>query len=314
MKKLESIKFKKYEEDKGFEEYQAQIYNAVATKYKAPLFSAEDIKKRLHEHTPTQDRKGMTFAFNSSMKPLAYIQYREYPNEGDKVKIGYPWAIDGTPVEVQDKLFYDLLGYLKSKYPEKPAFYLGFLDYLFTDIHESIKNRYKFQIDTWFAYYSVEQSAFAKIDIPDEYTCKSASITDLELIIEICMADVSVAGMGVDGIKEFFSNNIFAEEEADKKLCVILLKNNVPIGTIAVLNTIFNEKKFNQGQIIALKKGEENSFFILIASLIKELVKKNWNQPVLLPIDNTVAYQEEEAKKYGGTVVGKEIQYKLPVK
>lgn len=311
---MESIIYKKFEENRGFEEYQAQIYNAVAKKYKAETITAEEINKRLHEHTPEQDRNGMTFAFNSSMEPLAYIQYREYPNEGDIVKIGFPWAIDGTPVEVQDKLFYDLLEYLKEKYPDKTEFYLGFVDNIFTDIHKSILNRYKFSVDTWLAFYSIEQNILSKIQIPNNYSSKVASNNDLQILIDISLTDDSVSGMGPEGLKNFFITNVFTSENADKTFCLILFKDNNPVGTMAILNTQISGKSVNQGQIIALKKGEEKGFEILLAFTAKEVNKKNWTHPILVPIDTTVEYQEKTLKNIGGTVFSKDWQYKLSVK
>lgn len=311
---MESIIYKKYEENKGFEEYQAQIYNAVAKKYNAKTVTAEEIKKRLYEHAPTQDKNGITFAFDSTMKPLAYIQYREYPNEGDKVKIGFPWATDGTPVEVQDKLFYDLLNYLKEKFPVKSEFYLGFVDNVFTDIHASILNRYKFSVDFWLAFYAIEQNNLSEIKIPSNYSSKVAFSDDLQTLIDISLTDDSVSGMGAEDLRYFLKTNVFTSKNADKIFCLILLKDNKPVGTMAILNTEISGKAVNQGLIIAIIKGEEKSFEILLALIAKEISKKNWIEPILVPIDRTVEYQENILKNIGGTIFSKEWQYKLSVK
>ncbi len=140
---MTKIEYKKYEN--GFEKFQAEIYNSVAKKYKGQSVTAEQIKKRLEEHQPPQDKNGITFAFDGD-KPIAYIQYREYNQ--DKVRIGFPWAVEGTSLEVQDKLFYDLLDYLKNKYPYKKEFYLGNVNYVYTNVHDLVLNHLGFKIDS----------------------------------------------------------------------------------------------------------------------------------------------------------------------
>lgn len=143
--------YKKYED--GFEEYQAQIYNSNANKFNGKPVTVEEIKKRLEKHTPPQDRDGITYAFDVDMKPIAYIQYREYSL--GKVRIGYPWSIEGTSIEVKDKLFYGLLDYLKAKYPDKKEFFLGFLNFIYKDVIDDLINHYGFVECTYFAIYEI---------------------------------------------------------------------------------------------------------------------------------------------------------------
>lgn len=198
---MTEIKYEKYKS--GFEVFQAQIYNSVAKKFGGQPVTADRIKKRLEEHQPPQDKDGITFAFDGD-KPIAYIQYREYNQE--KVRIGFPWAIEGTSIDVQDKLFYDLLNYLKGKYPNKKEFYLGNVNHVYTEVHDKILNHYGFQVDSWFAFYTIGLDKIIDIKLPPNFSYKEVNKDSLDLVCEICLTDGSLVDMGRDGIRRFFNN------------------------------------------------------------------------------------------------------------
>lgn len=310
---MENINYKKYEEDKGFEKFQAQIYNAVIQKYDGQPVTAEAIRKRLQDHKPTQDKNGITFAFNGDNDPIAYIQYREYT--GGKVRIGYPWAIDGTPVEVQDKLFYDLLEYLKNKYPDKEEFYLGNLNYAYTEVHDKIVNHYHFDEHSWFAFYTIENQSLSKITIPDNISYQEVHQSSLDIICNVCLKDPSFDDMGKEGIKTFFNTRIFSEENSKTATTVLLERNNQPVGLIAVTESMQKDKKNSQVRIIALEDGDNSLYEYLLGALGKTLLGKGNTSPaVLVFIDNTVPYQEEFLKAKGGEFVSKALEYKLKVR
>ena len=300
--------YKKYEDGKGFEEYQAQIYNSNANKYNGQPVTAEAIKKRLHDHTPTQDKKGMTFAFDKDMKPVAYIQYREYAQ--GKVRIGYPWSVEGTPQKIKDKLFYDLFDYLKNKYPEKKEFYLGFVNYAYTGPIDEIKNHYGFKEDSMFAVYSLDVHKASTLELIDGLSFKEITINDLPLLIAICLSDVNVSKQGSERITDFFKTRFFLEENNDK-LALALLKNNEPIGMVAVSKTKQGGKDYSNIRLLALKEGEEASYKYLISTLGRLLEMNNWTDPISFNLDKAQKDKEEILKNLGGEFISKAYEFKI---
>lgn len=114
-----------YKPDQGFEEKQAHIYNSMVREYGGDETTAQKIKDRIKRDKP--DDIDIRFALKED-EGRAYIQYRSYPKSKD-LWIGYPWSVPGTPPEIQDKLFDDLLEYIKQKYPDY-IIYLGYVIFL----------------------------------------------------------------------------------------------------------------------------------------------------------------------------------------
>ncbi|MFW9777601.1 MAG: hypothetical protein ACFFE8_02025 [Candidatus Heimdallarchaeota archaeon] len=104
-------KFQYWEPEKGLEEIQANIYNTNNPEQQPA--TAKQIRERF-EGEKNFDPKTVRYAFSDDGKPLAYIQARDY----DQVKethLGYPWALDGCPADVQHRLFDETLEYLKQR-------------------------------------------------------------------------------------------------------------------------------------------------------------------------------------------------------
>ncbi len=105
------IQYKYYEKNAGFEELQAQIYNANNPDSPQPV-KAEEIVKRFENEKI--DPKTVRYALNEKGEPLAYVQARDYP-EPKETHLGYPWALPGCPTEVQNKIFDEMLAYIKTR-------------------------------------------------------------------------------------------------------------------------------------------------------------------------------------------------------
>ena len=305
---MSKIVYKKYQE--GFEKYQAQIYNSVAKKYNGQIVTEERIKKRLQDHKPTQDKEGITFAFEND-KPISYIQYREYTQ--GKVRIGFPWAIDGTPLEVQDKLFYDLLNYLKKKYPEKNEFFLGNLNHVYTGLHDKIINHYGFTVDSWFAFYTISLDKLMNTALPNEYSFKEVYKGSMDVISEICLKDDSLKEIGQESIRDFFNTRVFTDDQTSDPTVTILYKKDQPIAVIAVTKTTQSDKDYSTVRIVGITKGEEKSYEYLLNSLASTLKSKNILLDLSVFVDNTVPYQEEILKTKGGIFLSKAYEYKLVI-
>lgn len=101
------VVYRSYEPEQGLDEFQARIYSEASG---LPA-RAEEIRQRNLSREPQMTR----YALTEKGEPLAYITSRDSSSEVGRTYIGYPWALPGAPVEAQEKLFNDLLGYLKKR-------------------------------------------------------------------------------------------------------------------------------------------------------------------------------------------------------
>jgi len=107
---MEKITYKFWQKDAGLEELQAEVYNVNNPELQQPI-SAKDIVDRFEREKI--DPKTVRYALEND-KVIAYIQARDYP-EPKETHLGYPWALADCPEEVQDKLFDEMLSYLKTR-------------------------------------------------------------------------------------------------------------------------------------------------------------------------------------------------------
>ena len=91
------------------EELQARIYTEASGR---PA-SADEIRARYKDQK--KDLKTTRYALTEDGEPLAYVQATDSTSQVGKTHISYPWAMPSCPVEVQEKIFDDLLAYLKQR-------------------------------------------------------------------------------------------------------------------------------------------------------------------------------------------------------
>ena len=87
--------YKAYEPEKGYETFQAEIYNNAIEKYNGNFITPEDIHDRLKYSHPPQDLHGIFFAFTVDNRPLSYIQY--HIQETKKLYIDHAWSTHECP-------------------------------------------------------------------------------------------------------------------------------------------------------------------------------------------------------------------------
>ena len=102
------INYRTYEPNQGLEEFQAKLYNQANNRN----VTAKEIQERYEREKI--DPKTVRYAFTKDEKPLAYVQARDYPAVGE-THIGYPWTMPDCPPEVKNKLYDDLLAYVKTR-------------------------------------------------------------------------------------------------------------------------------------------------------------------------------------------------------
>ena len=73
------------------------------------------MKSEHDTRTRKKDLKTTRYALTEDGEPLAYVQATNSTSQVGRTHISYPWAMPSCPVEVQEKIFDDLLAYLKQR-------------------------------------------------------------------------------------------------------------------------------------------------------------------------------------------------------
>ena len=107
MDSLGKIVYRNWEPDQGLEDIQAKMYTEVSG---LPA-SADEIRERNLRRDPQMTR----YALTEDGKPLAYVTSRDSGSEIGRTYIGYPWAMPDCPKEAQEKIFNELMDFLKER-------------------------------------------------------------------------------------------------------------------------------------------------------------------------------------------------------
>ena len=113
---MENVRYETYEPGKGYPTIQAQIYNANT----GGNISGEEIEQKIIREK--KDPNLLRYAFNANGEPLAYIQASQVSSS--IFYLGYPWSLPECPPAVQEKLFSDMLHYLKTKNPTEIQYWI----------------------------------------------------------------------------------------------------------------------------------------------------------------------------------------------
>jgi len=105
-KSILDIVYKKYKPNNGFEALQTELYTEVTG---LPIIP-EDLRPYKRERNPETAR----YAFTRDGDFLAYVTSRLSRTFQGRNYISYPWAHPDCPHEVKDRIFSDLLEYLKG--------------------------------------------------------------------------------------------------------------------------------------------------------------------------------------------------------
>ncbi len=214
--------YRNYEPNQGLEEQQAKIYIEVSG---LPA-DAEEIKMRFkgEKRNPQSAR----YVLTENNKLLAYVQTSKWAARPGTYIISFPWALPECPPEAQEKIFDDLLTWLKDTiHPQVLAGEVVF-DTTTTDDRIAFFQRKGF-IEKEHLY--VNSVDFNLIDVcnwemTDEiasYTCRSGTTEDLDQIIEVCHADNYMRDVfpSVEEAK-YYVENTFLKDDQNK----LILKNN----------------------------------------------------------------------------------------
>lgn len=275
------VVYRHWEPDQGLEEIQAKIYSEASG---LPA-RAEEIRVR----NLTRDSKMTMYALTESGEPLAYITSRNSSSERGRVYIGYPWAMPGAPIEVQEKLFNEMFTYLKKQkgteeiattvvYTAKIAgkqiaFWeeKGFVE---------LERIYRYVLDLDFK----EISKWKLSDKLMAFTSRVATMKDLKYLYEISQADPSLAQeFAKDEAREtYFKGRVMKDGHA-----VLLFDKDKVIAASAPIKIepdqrfLFGDEPRVLMRFTAIRAGYQHVWERLVYELAKEVEVAGWSDTPL---------------------------------
>ena len=202
------VEYKYYEKGQNLEEVQAQIYNGAIKKYRGNEATVEQIKTRYQNQD--FDFKSVRYAFAKDKTPLAYIQTRIDANT-KRTFIGYPWAINNCPKDVQDKLFSEMLSYIKQRDSDHQIV-LGNIQEEWAEVHDFAK-KYNAKVDNEFLTYALEVKEMIKLD-NTEFSMRLATSEDENNLAELARTEpgFDTAFANEDAMNDFFKDQVTNHE------------------------------------------------------------------------------------------------------
>jgi len=264
---MENIRYEFYSPNKGYEEIQAKIFN-INTNNKV---TAEDIERKITKGK--KNPKLLRYAFSAEGKPLAYIQASQVSSS--VYYLGYPWCVADCPSHVQEKLFTDMLDFLKAKDLDEIQYWLsaahkeGITFFESKGFNQQIRGQtYKFNIQK-LNEYSLE---------PSQYTTRLATKEDIDLLVEIGTADKDLqqAGLTGDWLKDYFETKVLPDGH-----CIMVMQEKKIVCASAPLR---DPSKPEPNHVIlrftATKPGYDDAWPNLIVEIAKECIKAGWDLPL----------------------------------
>ena len=276
------IVYRNWEQDQGLEDIQAKIYTEAAS---LPA-SADEIRERNISRDPQMTR----YALTEDGKPLAYVTARDSGSEPGRTYIGYPWVMPDCPKDVQEKIFIDLMTFLKEREETSQIATTIVLLSPMSDTQFEFFNKRGFV---------EERSLFAfkqDIDIEEaskwifegaakELSCRLATENDLEYFYEISKADIELrrAFPNEDAMKNYFEGRVLKDGHA-----ILLFDRDKIVAASAPLRIKPDGLRHlgDEDRIImrftAIRPGYLHAWKRLVHEVAKECVKSGWTDVPLL--------------------------------
>lgn len=261
------IKYKYWEKDGGFEEIQAKIYNKNNSENPNPV-TAKDIIDRFEREKI--DPKTVRYAFTEDKKPLAYIQARDY-KAVKETHLGYPWALDGCPAEVQHKLFDEMLAYLKTRDSEYAIRVNSSVSN--EKIFEFMKNKdqltkigknYRHEFDV--------HKLKPQTATDGGYTTRKATKDDVDILVNLLKSDGRYTGQFSDDteIAKYFSDRVLPDDH-----CYLIFRDDKLVMASAPL--IIKLPGDSEERLIlrfhSFLRDYESAFELLLVNIAKECIE-----------------------------------------
>ncbi len=268
--------FRDYEPNQGLEEQQARIYTEVSG---LPA-DAEEIKRRFKGEK--RDPKSARYVLTEDGKLLAYVQTSKWAARPGTYIISFPWALPECPPEAQEKIFDDLLTWLKDTiHPQVLAGEVVF-DTATTDNRITFFQRKGFVEKEHLYVNSVDFNLkdVCNWEMTDEiasYTCRLGTTEDLDQIIEVCHADNYMRDVfpSVEEAK-YHIENTFLKNDHNK----LILKDDQMVSAGLPYRSKLTRGKNKGLEIISLtsatRLNHPQAWKRLVIEVAKDCIKRGW--------------------------------------
>ena len=269
------IVYKNWEPKKDLEELQAKIYNENNPRPQ-PVTAQQIIERYEREKI---DPKTVCYALDEEGNPLAYIQARDY-EAVEETHLGYPWALENCPKEVQDKLFNDMLDYIKKREIAKK--YAIRMNAAVDDkkVMDFFKGKGLVE-KTRGHRYEVDVKEVSKSEYTEtEFTTRLATPDDVDLLVDLIKADGRYTGQfGSDkDIADYFRDRVLKDAEEKGNKAVMVFKGDKLVMASAPL--VFKAPGEDEERLIlrfhSYLPDNEPAYEPLITEIAKVCVSNNY--------------------------------------
>ncbi|MHA1976601.1 MAG: hypothetical protein ACW98F_07770 [Candidatus Hodarchaeales archaeon] len=260
------VAYKFYESGLGYERKQADLFNSNT----GSDVRAEDLEQKIIREK--KDPRLLRFAFTEENKALAYIQASQVSST--IYYLGYPWCTAECPPDVQDKLFSDMLAYLRSKNPKE-------IQYWIQSDWKKVREffgKYGFKLKVKGLEYSfdIEKLSNHHLETKSSYISRLASENDIDSLVALGRVDKELqeAGLTEEFFQDYFKNKVLKDGH-----CIIVSQDSHDVSASAPLldKTSSNSPKLLL-RFTATRPGHENSWPLLLSEIAKECKKAGWTR------------------------------------
>ncbi|UCG03778.1 MAG: hypothetical protein JSW11_07285 [Candidatus Heimdallarchaeota archaeon] len=268
--------YRYYEPGQGLEEQQAKIYTEVSG---LPA-DAEEIKRRFKGEK--RDPLSARYVLTEDKKLIAYVQTSKWPARPGTFIISYPWALPECPLDVQEKIFDELITWLQDTiHPQVIAGEVVFGTPT-TDERIAFFQRKRFVEKEHLYVYSrdfnlVDVSNWEMTNEMTSYACRLGTTVDLDQIIEVCHADNYVRDVfpSVEEAK-YYLENTFLKDDHNK----LILKDGQIVSVGLPYRRKLTRGKDKGLEIIGLTSATRlehpQAWKRLLIEVAKDCLKRGW--------------------------------------
>ena len=283
--------YRHYEPDQNLEEIRAKIYTTASG-----LPASADL---IRLQAQNSDPKLMQFAFTDKDEPLAYISASGSDSLPWTIGMGYPWALPGCPSNVQEKIFKDLVNYIKENKKIQEIITGVTLTSKIADEHIRFFTKKGFtEKERVFLYaldYDVtEVSGWKLTKELRAFRSQVATSKDIDRLIEVCLSDPNTrnAFPTPEAWESYFKDRVLKDGHA-----VMVLNGDQVVAASAPLrfkpDGIFLRGKEERTimRFRAVRPGYRAAWKRLLIELAKETVAAGWTD---LPLREQIFFSTNE--------------------
>ncbi|MHA1945596.1 MAG: hypothetical protein ACXAC6_03125 [Candidatus Hodarchaeales archaeon] len=287
---MDKYEYMFWEPGKGFEVKQAEVFNE-GNQFKFQPASEDQIKQTFEKEKV--DPKTIRYAFLAD-KMVSYVQAR-IRDKSKEIHLSFPWAIPGTPVEVQDTLFDEMLSYVREhqKYSTykirvnaiaKPEENLAFL-----------KKRGFVEKNVWKVLF-LSHNTVSKASYDEKFTARVGTEEDIPLMINLIKEDGRYSEQFSEDelIIKYFKESVLATGH----LILVFVKDDL-LGATAplIVKPSENEEERVILRFSAFKDAKTQEAFIpLVIEISKECIESGYgnDKPLVMYTDSMDSPREHQ--------------------